>query len=611
MGKVRILSEEVANRIAAGEVVERPVSIVKELVENAIDAESTRIVVQIENGGKKLIQVSDNGFGMSEDDALQSFERHATSKIQTVSDIFNISSLGFRGEALPSIASICRLTMITRDAESTTASKIVFDSGKLIDFSKTSANIGTIVTIKRLFSNVPARKKFLKTDKVEFKHIDNYLHYQSILHPQIHFQFIADGKEKQNFPAVENSKKRMIAVFGAKYFQNDIIEIKHEINNLKLSGYIAGLNEESGAYSDYRYLFVNGRFIKDKIIFHAIRAAYAPFIAKLRIYQNGKIPPFILFLNIDPQKIDFNVHPAKMEVRFNDSGSVYNFVKTLINKELLAYESNRYDEIKTKLITPNLLGKTKVIDQKIFKNKSDRRRFSDVKKEIEEIYQPDIFREKTIQDTRLEKNVFSPKQDILLRPEEDIINPWQLHQSYIFVQTEDGLLVIDQHAAHERIIYEKLLHRIHGTPPNTQKLLFPIVIDLPPHMSNSVADMISENLEILEKIGFSIKTFSGNSIAIDEIPIELENWDGGNIFLDILKQSKEEFGQTEDFRDSLAKSVACKAALKAGAKLTKKEMLTLINDLFACEVPYYCPHGRPLIIKMTINDFEKKFKRII
>ena len=190
-----------------------------------------------------------------------------------------------------------------------------------------------------------------------------------------------------------------------------------------------------------------------------------------------------------------------------------------------------------------------------------------------------------------------------------MINPWQLHQSYIFVQVEDGLMIIDQHAAHERIIYEKILHRIHGAPAQTQKLLFPIVIDLPPHLKNSIPELLSENLEIFNKIGFSIKTFSGNSIVIDEIPIELEDWDGGDIFIEIIKQLEDEFTETEDFRDSISKSVACKAAIKAGKKMSKKEMLALINDLFACEVPYFCPHGRPLIIKMTLHEFEMKFKR--
>ena len=609
MGKIRILSEEVANRIAAGEVIERPASVVRELVENSIDADATQIIITIEDGGKRLIQVIDNGCGMSEDDALQSFERHATSKIRTITDIFHISSLGFRGEALPSIASVSQLTLITREEGKDIASKVEFNSGRLSDFSKTSSNKGTTVFVRKLFSNVPARKKFLKSTQVEYKHILNYIHYQSILFPNIHFRFISDGKEKLNYPSVQDKEIRMQAIFGSEFLKRNLIKIETGNEQLKLAGYISGLEDESAGFADYRYLFVNNRFIKDKIIFHSIRSAYDPFIKKLRIYQKGKLLPFILFLNVDPSQVDFNVHPAKLEIRFRDPGNVHNFVKTTINNILLQYEEERFKQIKSKLSSTLLYGKTTKLESKIFKNKTDKKRFSLVKREFQQIYQPDIFKEKTPEDKTLESKFIQQRPDLFVRPEEEMINPWQLHQSYIFVQVEDGLMIIDQHAAHERIIYEKILHRIHGAPAQTQKLLFPIVIDLPPHLRNTIPELLSENMEIFDKIGFSIKTFSGNSIVIDEIPIELEDWDGGDIFIEIINQLEDEFSETEDFRDSISKSVACKAAIKAGKKMSKKEMLALINDLFACEVPYFCPHGRPLIIKMTLNEFEKKFKR--
>jgi len=611
MGKIKILSEEVANRIAAGEVIERPASVVRELVENSIDAGATQIIITIEDGGKRLIQVIDNGCGMSEDDALQSFERHATSKIRTITDIFHISSLGFRGEALPSIASVSQLTLITREEGKDIASKVEFNSSRLSDFSKTSSNKGTTVTVRKLFSNVPARKKFLKSNQVEYKHILNYIHYQSILFPNIHFRLISDGKEKLNYPSVQDKEMRMQAIFGSEFLKRNLIKIETGNEQLKLAGYISGLEDESAGFADYRYLFVNNRFIKDKIIFHSIRSAYDPFIKKLRIYQKGKLPPFILFLNVEPSQVDFNVHPAKLEIRFRDPGNVHNFVKTTINNILLQYEEERFKQIKAKLSSTFQTGKTTKFESKIFKKKTDKKRFNQVKKEFQQIYQPDIFKEKTSEDITLESKLINQRPDLFVRPEEEMINPWQLHQSYIFVQVEDGLMIIDQHAAHERIIYEKILHRIHGAPAQTQKLLFPIVIDLPPHLKNTIPELISENLKIFNKIGFSIKTFSGNSIVIDEIPIELEDWDGGDIFIEIIKQLEDEFSETEDFRDSISKSVACKAAIKAGKKMSKKEMLALINDLFACEVPYFCPHGRPLIIKMTLNEFEKKFKRIL
>jgi DNA mismatch repair protein MutL len=610
MGKIRVLSEEVANRIAAGEVIERPVSVVKELVENAIDAEATEITVAIENGGKKSIVVSDNGCGMREDDAMQAFERHATSKIHTVTDIFNINTLGFRGEAMPSIASVSLMTLITRDKDSSVATQIEFDSGKLINFTKTSANYGTTISVRKLFANIPARKKFLKSDQVEFKHIMSYLHYQAVLYPNIHFRFISNNREKLNYPAVEDIEKRMLAIFGSDFLKRDLIKIESRKPGFELHGYISGLEEDSEFLSDFRYLFVNGRFIKDKIIFHSIKAAYEPFIKKLRIFQQGKTPPYILFLNVEPNQVDFNVHPAKLELRFGDPGRVHSFVKNAISKKLMNYEDQKFSQLKNRLTAEIKSGKATEFEAKIFNNKTDKKRFSNYKKEFENAFQPDIFNQPTVEDEEISKKIAPTKPEMIIRSEADIINPWQLHQSYIFVQVEEGLMMIDQHAAHERIIYEKILHRIHGAPASTQKLLFPIVLDLPPYLKHTIPQLIQENLEIFNKIGFSVKTFSGDSVVIDEIPAELENWDGGAVFIDILKQLEDEFEETEDFRDSLSKSVACKAAIKAGQKMSKKEMISLINDLFACEVPYFCPHGRPLILKFTMEYFEKKFKRI-
>lgn len=608
MGKVKILAEEVANRIAAGEVIERPASVVKELVENAIDARADRITVTIEKGGKQLIQVSDNGIGMSEDDALQCFERHATSKINTVQDIFNITTLGFRGEALPSIASVSKLQLVTRTNDEEIATVVDFDAGRLINMSKTSANPGTTVSVRRLFANVPARKKFLKSDQVEFKHILNYMHYQSILHPRIHFTFVSNASTKLNYPAVNTSQERLQAVFGSDFLKKDIIEIEGSTHSMSITGYIGGLEEDQATVADYRYLFVNGRYIKDKVVYHSIKASYEPFIKKLRVYQQGATPPYIIFLQVDADKVDFNVHPAKLELRFTDPHSVHSFIKSTLTNALLDYEDAKYRQIKQKLTTTITQGHSSDLEKKIFSTKTDKRRFSEYKKELEQVYQPDLFRQEEPEDAFLEQKLVKP--ELIVKPEEEMINPWQLHQSYIFVQLDEGLLVIDQHAAHERVLYEKILQRIHGAAAQTQKLLFPIVIDLPQHLQHIIPELIEQNLEIFNRVGFSLKSFSGNSIVIDEIPVELENWDGGEIFIDILRQLQEEFGETEDFRDSVAKSVSCKAAIKAGRKMTKREMVSLINDLFACQVPYFCPHGRPLMIKLPMTFFEKKFKRI-
>jgi DNA mismatch repair protein MutL len=614
MSHIKILSEEVSNRIAAGEVIERPASAVKELVENSLDAGAKEITVIIENGGKKLIKVIDNGVGMSEDDALTAFERHATSKIRTVSDIFSISTLGFRGEALPSMASVSQMTLVTREKESEMATLVEFKSGKLMNMSKVSANPGTSIEIKNLFSNVPARKKFLKSDPVEYKHILQYIHYQSIVHYETGFILIVNGKEKLNYPAAESQDARIKLVLGKQFFSSNRMSIDESRSGMRIYGYISGLEEPEAIY-DQHYIFVNGRYIKDRIIAHSIRSAYEPFLKKFRMYQQGKLPPYILFLEIDPRSVDYNVHPAKLEIRFRDSGSVHQFIKNVLSSKLLSYEESKYDEIKRRLqVTASQEKGLGEFESKIYNKRTDKRRYEEVRKDLQDVYQPDLFKGKRESDEELlhqvqDKSIFHNRRDMLPQ-EEEIVNPWQLHQSYIFVATEDGALVIDQHAAHERVVFEKLIQRMHGAAAQSQKLLFPIVVELPPFMQLTVPQLIEANLAEFEKVGFAIKTFSNNSIVIDEIPVELENWDGGEIFLEIMRNLEDELNETEDFRDGMAKSVACKSAIKAGRKMSRKEMLSLINDLFACEVPFFCPHGRPVIIKLTLTEFEKRFKRI-
>ncbi len=634
MNKIKILSEKISNRIAAGEVVERPASIVKELVENSLDAGSTAITIAIEDGGKKLIQVVDNGCGMSEDDALTSFERHATSKISKIEDIFKISTLGFRGEALPSISAVSNMTLITKLEEDDIATQVDIDNGVMRNATKTSGNTGTTIIVRQLFANIPARRKFLKSVQVEARHIINYVYYQAILYPHVHFKLIINGKVRLNYPVVQTKKHRMLSIFGSDFEKRDMFEIFYEKEGMQISGFIKGLEEITEGMNDYHYIFINGRYIKDKIMLHSLKAAYEPFIKKIRIFQNAKTPPHILFFNITPEQVDCNVHPAKLEIRFRDAQSVHGFVKQAITQALMSYEEEKFQSIKKKFESPTTFEKPSAAEINTYRKKVEYKETKPVfdnyvRDSFQKLYQPDLFHEKyrnypsDVKSVVTDDNsditstenaqVNRPEEHVnyfLLSKEEELINPWQLHQSYVLVQIEEGLLMIDQHAAHERILYEKILHRIHGAPAPTQKLLFPIVIDIPPILQHVVPELISENLEIFHKIGFSLKTFSGSSIVIEEIPAELEDWDGGEVFIDIIKQLQDEFSETSDFRDSLAKSVSCKAAIKAGKKMSQKEMVALINDLFSCEVPYFCPHGRPLIIKMTLTELEKRFKRI-
>ena len=663
MNVIKVLSENVTNRIAAGEVIERPVSVVKELVENSLDAGAKSIYIKVERGGKELIQVTDDGKGMSNDDALLCLERHATSKIRDVEDIVHISSLGFRGEAIPSIASISRFNLITKDESSDVAVDIYVDGGKLKDVRKTAANTGTTISVKKIFFNVPARRKFLKSDVVEFKHILNYVHYQSILYPNVSFILIANGREKLNYPAVSNYHRRIKEVFGKSFQEQEFVELNYSTNQLSIKGYIAGLEEYHKGFERYKYLFINGRYINDRVVIKALKTAYQPFIAKERYMQQGVLPPYILFIEIDPDLIDINVHPAKREVRFRNTHLVYNAVKESITNRLNQLQDEKFksirnqfgegfarstreyeergkhetfsqeerhdDSINTTSLPENYVNtennypkpaqnNNQTTNQSNF-TKAQVPRFSTYKKEFSELVQSNIFEQEEEKDIQTQSPTQSQEQvnkheariDLPVISEIEAVKPWQFQDTFIFIQVGEGLMVIDQHAAHERILYEKLISRMKGAEAEVQKLLFPIVIDLPNYITESLKELIEENIEDFHNIGFSLKTFSGNSIVIDEIPAELEDWSGGEIFLEILSTLEEEFEETEDFRDSIAKSVSCKAAIKAGKPLTAREMIKLISDLFGCKVPYYCPHGRPLIINYTLEDFKKKFKRII
>lgn len=615
MNQIKVLSEEVTNRIAAGEVIERPASVVKELVENSLDAGSDKISIIIENGGKKLIKIIDNGSGMNEQDVLLAFERHATSKIRNVEDIFNIETLGFRGEALPSIASISKLELTTRKRDDELATQLIIDSGRIVNVKKCSANPGTTITVNQIFSKIPARRNFLKSDQVEFKHILNYLHYQTIVFPNINFKFVSNGKLRLNYQIVDSVEQRLATIFGSEFLAQDMIEIKTEANKLRLYGYISGLEESSKMVQDYRYVFVNNRFIRDKIIVHAINSAYEPFLKKVKSFsEKGRTPPYIIFLFVEPQLVDFNVHPAKLELRFRDSQLVHNFVYSNISRFLEQYEEEKFQTAKHKFTQASVNHDLTSFERKVLteenKQQFQRRsteRFSSFQDDLKKIYQTDLFKkEPPSESNRGSEDLV----DFLIKPEEDIINPWQVHDSYILIQVEDGLLIIDQHAAHERILYEKMLHRIHGTPATTQKLIFPIVVNIPPYYIETLEELISGHQDDLASMGFRVKSFSGNSIVIEEIPSELEEWQGGEQFVEILKQLEEEKAINNDYHDCMAKSVSCKAAIKFGKTLSKKEMVNLINELFSCEIPYFCPHGRPAMIKIALREFEKRFKRI-
>ncbi len=599
MSKIKVLSEQVSNKIAAGEVIERPCSIVKELVENSIDAAADKIEVRTMMGGKRGISVTDNGHGMNSQDLLLAFERHATSKIATEEDIFCVNSLGFRGEALPSIASVARVEMISKSQKDLTANKIIFNFGTLKAVEKCSGNTGTTVKISSLFLKVPARRKFLKSTQVEYRHILNYLHQQTIVHPHIHFTLYHNDRKVFDYPAVNSAEKRIKLVFGSKFTQAEFIPVdSFDSSAVAVRGFIGNFEKSLPIFPNLRYLFINGRFIKNGLVYHAIAKGYEPIIKKF----GGKVPPFILFLQVDPKLVDFNVHPAKQEVRFVDTALVYRNVNKAVNFAYLAWEKKKFDDLQERVkesLAP-LQENEKQILHRLQKGGSPA-----LHSEAEQL---DIFGKKVEEDFSPEEK--SPAQTVTqVVSELSIINPWQLHQSYIFIQDEHGLLAIDQHAAHERILYEQVLQRLNGAAVVTQNLAFPIVVDLPGYLAAGIQETVRENKELFAKAGIFIKEFSGNSVVVQEVPTELKDWNSAEFFIAFFEDLEQRLKKQNNFRENLAASIACKAAIKAGQKMSRPQMLNLINDLFATQVPYFCPHGRPTIIKVPISDLEKMFKR--
>ena len=634
MNKIKILPDEVANRIAAGEVIERPASVVKECVENSIDAGATEIIIKIVNGGRDLIQIIDNGHGMTEEDAFLAFERHSTSKISTADDIVHIKTMGFRGEALPSIASISIFQMITKTNSEETATEINFKGGKLESVQKTAAKTGTCITVKNIFFNVPARRKFLKSEPVEYKHILNYIHYQSVLFPNISILLFHNGKEKLNYPITNSIEDRMLDIFGTTFKNQKFLSFSKELPFIKIYGYLQeikpNLSSELGVrnsdFMDTHYIFVNKRYINDKTIYSAIKKGYEPFLKKYRFFEGGKLPNYIIFIDINPEEIDVNVHPAKTEIRFRNNSAVYSFVKDAVYESL--FKNSEFD---TQTGNADILSATTsrftgsnslaFLESKMPPLPESRNYESGQRQALplqlnSKLHTPNssppspphsYFMGGATPNSELQTPLST---QIINTLKEDYIPLWQLHNTYIFIQVNDGFVSIDQHAAHERILFEKLLKNIDKKRPNKQKLVFPLVIDLPNYLTENIKYLIDENEETLGNLGFTVKSFSGNSIVIDEIPSELGFWDGGNIFVEILEQLQEEMREIKDFRIASAMSVACKAAIKAGKKLTKREMHELVAELFACDFPYQCPHGRPLMIKITLYEIEKLFKRV-
>lgn len=612
--KIKILPGSIANKIAAGEVVNRPESVVKELMENSIDAGAKQVDVYIKNAGKNLIQVVDDASGMSEEDALLSIQRHATSKISSIDDLEAIKTLGFRGEALASIAAVSIFELKTRMQSDELGVLIKIGEGESISKEKGAYPVGTSVTVKNLFYNVPARRNFLKTNSTELKHIIETFKRIALSHPEIAFRLIND--DDLIFDLSQNDyKERIRAIFGENIVDL-IIEAKEITDYLSLNGFItkpAYLRRSKGE----QYLFLNNRYVQSKIVNHAVFSAYE------NLMEKGDYPFFVLFLSVDPKKVDVNVHPSKLEVKFDDEREIYSFVNAVIKKTLGSYdlvpavsftgdnpdrESLRFNSSqrtdRSDFTDRPLADKTETNKRKsIFSEDEIDQLFEDLNREIKSTA-PDSQVDHPFE-TTTQKEVYHESDSVQSASDE---TPFivLLHNKYILSQIKSGLMIIDSHIAHERVLYEKALQSFEANIPFSQHLLFPQIVKLDP----ADYQLVKELEPYLTNLGFNLKFKSKNVVEIIGIPSDLKSEHESETLLDILHEFRKNQQEKQlEVRDNLAKSFSCKAAIKAGDKLTEKEMRILVDKLFATSMPYVCPHGRPIVIKIPIQELDKRFGR--
>ncbi|MCX6170704.1 MAG: DNA mismatch repair endonuclease MutL [Ignavibacteriales bacterium] len=611
--KIKILPENLANKIAAGEVVNRPESVVKELVENAIDAGAHNIDVMIKGAGKVLIQVADDGEGMNEDDAELSIQRHATSKIETLDDLEAIGTFGFRGEALASIAAVSIFELKTERRDQELGTFIKVDDNSVITKEKGSFSKGTSISVKNLFYNVPARRNFLKSNQTELKHIIETFKKISLSHPEIGFKFYNDDDVVFDFPK-STIHERLKLVF-AENILDATIEVKEITDYISLSGFVtkpAYLRRSKGE----QYFFLNKRYVQSKIVNHAVFTAFE------NVLEKGDYPFFVLFMTIDQKKVDVNVHPSKLEVKFDDEKEIYSFVQAVIKKTIgsfdlvpsITFNGTPAERESLRFQNSTQTNRNDFSDRPFSPqtNNQERKPYILSEDEVDRLFD-DLNRE--IKSTAPDSSVTTPfdeRQTTEVYHESSTMQHMEtpflvlLHNKYILTQIKSGLMIIDSHVAHERILYELAMQSFEANIPFAQHLLFPQKVNLDP------ADyQLAKELEpYLTNLGFELKFQAKNVMVIVGIPSDVKVEHEVETLLEILHEYRknEQLSQLEK-RDNLAKSYSCKAAIKAGDKLTENEMRILVDKLFATSMPYVCPHGRPIVIKIPLEEFDKRFGR--
>jgi DNA mismatch repair protein MutL len=591
--RVRILPEQLVNKIAAGEVVDRPASVVKELVENSLDAGATEIIVEIEDGGRKLIRVIDNGCGMSREDALVSLERHATSKIATDADLFSISSLGFRGEAIPSIASVSRFTLATREHAAIEGTEIYLEGGTVRDVRACGMAPGTAIIVRNLFFNTPARLKFMKSRETETGHIGDILNRLALARPDVRFTATFDGKSFMRLTP-GSMLARGAALFGSSSAQ-ELYPMETGFDGIALSGLI-GSPAVSRSTSSCIYTFLNGRFIRDRVVQHAVMQGYRGLL------ERGRYPLLALFITLAPDQVDVNVHPAKHEVRFREQQKVHAAIQGALEGFLAS--------------SPWLatLKKTAAI---VYRESSlATGRVAEVKEALLKYATVDHSQPKLyscaapVAVPESEVSVIPPRHE----PEQDsgyfsslrIIGQYQA--AYLVCEDGDGLVLIDQHAAHERVVFEELRNCFAANKPESQRLLLPVTIDLMP--SESAAAIM--HLETLNRAGFELEQFGGTTWLVTAVPVVLASLAWQQSLKDILEELSA-MGSSAVLAatvDEMLSRIACHSVVRGEWHLSLPEISALFRRMDRTASAANCPHGRPVLVRFTKNDIEKLFKRI-
>ncbi len=615
---IQLLPDHVANQIAAGEVVQRPASVVKELLENAIDAKATAITLVIKDAGKTLVQVTDNGIGMSVTDARLSFERHATSKIKSADDLFNLHTKGFRGEALASIAAIAHVEMKTKTANTDIGTHLCIEGSKVTAQEPAVVPQGTTISVKNLFYNIPARRNFLKSNPVETRHIIDEFHRVSLAHPAVSFQMIHNGSDVFNLP-ISNTRQRIVHIFGSKTNEK-LVPVSEETEILSISGFV--LKPEFGKKSrGEQFFFVNDRFIKSPYLHHAVASAFEGLI------KNDVHPGYFLYLQVDPHSIDINIHPTKTEIKFDDEHSIYAILRATIKHSLgqfniapiLDFERDKgfdtpYEYSKKSPTTPSI-----EVDRD-FNPFEEKPKQANIKFPFQRAQTTGIRARSSWESLYIglegeEKEEGSP-EDISFESEEVTGNlfgnedaeegqmSFQLQKKYIVSPLKNGLMVIHQNLAHQRILYEELLKNITVREAVSQQLLFPLQL----HFSKPDVEIILKIREQLEHTGFVFSKMEGEIVEISGIPVMVLESHVVNLLATVVNDIKEEVpdeGYSQN--DMLAKSMAASMAIKSGTALNKEEQQHIINQLFACKEPTVSPKNKAVFTVVPIGELDKKF----